>query len=275
LPPSTEEGLVGDRSKIALLLEYEGTCYYGFQFQDGVPTIQGELEAGIKKLTGEMSRVIAASRTDTGVHARGQVVSFWTGSVLPPRKYIEGLNYYLPQDIAVRAAFRVSDAFRVRSSAVSREYKYCILNTQARSALWRNYSYHVKGKLNIDDMSRACQTLMGRRDFISFASELAPEEMGDTVREVYRAEVVREGEMVVFRIEASSFLRHQVRNTVGVLIRVGLGKVSIDEFRDVIEAREAGRAGPAVPACGLCLERVNYPEPYQERFSENLQREKG
>jgi tRNA pseudouridine38-40 synthase len=262
--------LVGDITKIVLVLEYDGTGYYGFQLQDNVPTIQGELESGIKKLTGEMTRVIAASRTDTGVHARGQVVSFRTGSVLPPQKFVEGLNYYLPADIAVKAAYRASDSFNVRSDAVSREYKYHILNSIARSPLWRAYSYQVKGNLNLADMNCACQALMGRHDFISFATKLEDDEMSGTVRDVYRAEVVREGELVVFDIEASSFLRHQVRNTVGALIRVGLGKVGIEEFRGMIEAKESGLAGPAAPACGLCLEKVSYSRPFQERFNENL-----
>jgi len=262
--------LVGDKTKIVLVLEYDGTGYYGFQLQDNVPTIQGVLETGIKKLTGEMSRIIAASRTDSGVHARGQVVSFRTGSVLPPQQIITGLNYYLPADIAVRAAYRVSDKFNVRKDAVSREYKYYILNSLTRSPLRKYYSYQVKGQLNIEDMNRACQAIIGRHDFISFASELADDEKSSTVRDVYRAVMVREGEMMVFDIEANSFLRHQVRNTVGALIRVGLGKVGIDEFKDIIKARQPGRAGPAVPACGLCLERVNYPGPFQERFNENL-----
>lgn len=263
-------GLVGDITKIVLVLEYDGTGYYGFQLQDNVPTIQGELEKAIQELTGEMSRVIAASRTDTGVHARCQVVSFRTVSILKTYKFVEGLNYYLPADIAVRAVYRVSDSFNVRSDAVSREYKYRILNREARSPLWRAFSYQVKGNLNIQDMNSACQALTGRHDFISFASELEEEEMSGTVRDVYRAEVVREGELVMFALEANSFLRHQVRNTVGALIRVGQGKTSIAEFHDIIEAKEQGLAGPAVPACGLCLEKVNYPGPFQEMFNENL-----
>ena len=261
---------MGDITKIVLVLEYDGTGYYGFQLQDNVPTIQGELEAGIKKLTGEMSRVMGASRTDTGVHARGQVVSFRTGSVLKQQKFVEGLNYYLPADIAVRAAYKVSDSFNVRSDAVSREYKYRILNRVARSPLWRTYSYQIKGNINIADMNCACQALIGRHDFISFATQLEDEEMSGTVRDVYRAGVVREDELVVIDIEANSFLRHQVRNTVGALIRVGLGKTSIEEFRDIIEAKEQGLARPAVPACGLCLERVNYFRPFQESIDENL-----
>lgn len=265
-------GLIGDITKIVLVLEYEGTRYYGFQLQDNVPTIQGELEKGILKLTGEMSRVAAASRTDTGVHARGQVVSFRTASPLPMGKFVEGLNYYLPVDIAVKAVYRVSDLFDVRSDAVSREYKYYILNSQARSPLWRHYSYQVKGNLNIEDMNCACQELLGRHDFSSFMTDVdEEEEMASAVRDVYRVGVERKGDLVIFSIEANAFLRHQVRNTVGALIRVGLGRMSVDEFSGIIEARKPGPAGPAAPAQGLCLIRVKYPEPFGEKCSENIQ----
>lgn len=256
--------MVGETSKIILILEYDGTNYYGFQFQKNEPTIQAKIEEALLKLTGEDLRVLAASRTDTGVHARGQVVCFRTVSLLPPVRFIEGLNFYLPEDIAVRAAYRVNDSFNVRSDAVSREYKYCVLNSLARSPLTRRYTYQVKADLNIGDMDLACRELIGRHDLIAFASELAADETESTVREIYRAEVMKQGEMVVFDIVASSFLRHQIRNTAGALIRVGMGKMSINEFKKLMEIKKPGKAGPAAPACGLCLEKVNYPQPFQE-----------
>jgi tRNA pseudouridine38-40 synthase len=256
-------------TQILLIMEYDGTGYHGFQWQNGLPSIQREVEKALKRLTGERRRVMAASRTDAGVHAKGQVVSFKTRSALPIHNFVNGLNYYLPKDIAVKAAYRVSDSFRVRGDTVSREYSYYILNSPTRSPIREGRAYRVANPLNIKAMNRAAQTLIGEHDFASFAS-------GDgswlksTIRNVFRAEVKRDGELVTFNMVANSFLPHQVRTTVGALIRVGLGKMSLDQFRSIIEARLPGTAGPTIPAHGLCLTRVNYPVPLGERYSENL-----
>src|SRR4030042_1232264 len=131
-------------TKIVLTLEYDGTRYHGFQWQAGLPSIQRELERAIKKLTGERCRVMAASRTDTGVHARGQVVSFRTESPLPVERFVAGVNYYLPADIAVKAAYKVPVAFNVRREAISREYSYHILSSDTRSPLRVAFSYRVR-----------------------------------------------------------------------------------------------------------------------------------
>ena len=268
--PHEGVGLTGNIKKVVLVLEYDGTSYYGFQLQDTLPTIQGELEKGIFKLTGEMSRVISASRTDTGVHARGQVVSFRTGSVLSTERFLKGLNFYLPRDIGVKAAYRANEEFNVRRDAVSREYKYYILNRTTRSPLWSDYSFQIAKNLNIENMNQACEYLRGRHDFLSFATGLDDNEIKGTVRDIHHARVEREGEMVVFEVTANSFLRHQVRNAVGSLIKVGLGKISIEEFSRILEAKVPGLGGPTVPAKGLCLEKVNYPEPLQEILNENI-----
>jgi tRNA pseudouridine38-40 synthase len=250
-------------------MEYEGTHYYGFQWQAGLPTIQKEVEKALRRLTGERRRVIAASRTDAGVHAKGQVVGFRTESPLPIPAFINGLNYYLPRDIAVKAAYKVSDSFHVRRDATSREYSYYILNSPTRSPMSEGFSYLVASPLDIEAMNRACQVLIGEHDFASFAN-------GDgtwlksTIRQVFRAELGRDGELVIFHMVANSFLPHQVRATVGALIRVGLGKMSIDEFHSIIEAKKPGTAGPTAPAGGLCLTRINYPVPVGERYNENL-----
>ena len=247
---------------MVLIAEYNGKCYHGFQLQLGLPTIQGEMEEAIERLTGEKTRVVAASRTDVGVHAKGQVVSFRTRSPLPPRTFVSGLNYYLPRDIAVKAAYRVSDSFNVRRSAISREYNYYILNSLPRSPLREGFCYHVAGKLDVEAMNQACQALIGRHDFASFATSIGSE-IRNTVRNVYKAGVERDGELVIFNMVANSFLPHQVRNTVGSLIKVGLGRMSVDEFYDIIKARKPGLAGPTAPACGLFLMRVNYPSPFE------------
>ena len=255
-------------TKIVLIMEYDGTHYHGFQLQVNLPTIQGETEKALRKLTGERSRVITASRTDAGVHAKGQVVSFRTRSSLPLETFINGLNYYLPRDIAVKAAHRVSDSFNVRRSALSREYNYYILNSRIRSPFREVFFYLVGGQLDIEAMNQACQALIGEHDFASFASAIGVG-IKNTIRRLYRAEMEKDGELVVFNMVANSFLPHQVRNTVGALIRVGLGKMTIDEFHRIIEAKKPGLAGPTAPACGLCLMRINYPHSF-EGYNENL-----
>ena len=244
------------------IIEYDGTHYCGFQLQAGVPTIQEEIEKALRKLTGEQSRVMAASRTDTGVHAKGQAVSFRTKSSLPPQTFINGLNYYLPGDIAVKAAYRVGDSFNVRHDALSREYNYYILNSQTRSPMREGFSYLVASPLNIEAINQACQALIGEHDFASFAT-CDGARIKNTVRTVYRAEVEKDGELAIFKMVANSFLPHQVRNTIGALIRVGLGKMGVDEFLSITEAKTPGLAKPTAPACGLCLMRINYPEPFE------------
>ena len=250
-------------TKIVLVVEYDGTGYYGFQWQADLPTVQGAIEAALKKLTGEKVRILAASRTDTGVHACGQVVSFRTTSLHSLQTFVSGLNYYLPRDIAVKAAHKVGDSFNVRRCATSREYTYSILNTSTRSPLRASSAYRVGGRLDIETMNQACQTLIGEHDLASFASDFG-REIKSTVRRVYWAGFSRKEEMVAFNITASSFLPHQVRNTVGALIRVGQGKIRVDEFARIIDAKKIGLAGPTAPACGLCLIQVNYPQPFGE-----------
>jgi tRNA pseudouridine38-40 synthase len=253
-------------SQILLIMEYDGTDYHGFQWQNGLPSIQKEVEKAIKKLTGERRRVISASRTDAGVHAQGQVAGFRTRSPLPTRNFVNGLNHHLPRDIAIKAAYKVSDEFRIRRDAISREYSYYILNSPTRSPIREGRAYLVSNPLDIEAMNRAAQTLIGEHDFASFVN-------GDgswlksTVRNVFKAEVERDGEMVTFHMAANSFLPHQVRTTVGALIRVGLGKMNLDQFRSIIETRLPGTAGPTAPACGLCLDRVNYSVPLGEEAS--------
>jgi tRNA pseudouridine38-40 synthase len=253
-------------SQVLLIIEYDGSGYHGFQWQNGLPSVQKELEKAIRKLTGERRRVIAASRTDAGVHARGQVVGFRTRSELAAQNFINGLNHYLPADIAVKAAYRVNNSFRIRRGPLSREYSYYILNSPTRSPMREGRAHRVAGQLNVEAMNRAAQTLIGEHDFASFLS-------GDgswlesTVRNVFSAGVERDGEMVVFRMAANSFLPHQVRNTVGTLVRVGLGRMNPDQFSSIMEARLPGKAGPTAPACGLCLDRVNYPVPLGEAAS--------
>jgi len=253
-------GLVTGR--IVLITEYEGTRYCGFQLQANGPTIQGEIEEALRKLTGEKIRVMAASRTDAGVHARRQVVSFRTKSTLPLEAFVKGLNHYLPVDIAIKGASRVADSFNVRRDAVSREYRYYLLNSPTRSPLKRGFVHLVGGLLDISAMNRACQLLIGRHDLASFVTG---DETGikSTLRTLYQAEFTKDGDLVTFDVSADSFLPHQVRNMVGALIRVGRGKMSVADFEDMVQASTPGRAAPTAPAGGLFLTRVNYPGPFE------------
>jgi tRNA pseudouridine38-40 synthase len=250
-------------TKIVLVVEYEGTRYHGFQLQAKLPTIQRELERALWNLTGEDIRVLSASRTDAGVHAKAQVVSFRTTSHHPPETFVNAMNYYLPKDIAVKSAHKAKDTFNVRKDAVSREYNYYILNGRTRSPLWERYSYLLTGHLDIEAMSEASQVLVGEHDFASFVNNNEAAEKS-TVRVVHRAGMKKEGELAVFNIVANSFLMHQVRNTVGTLIKVGRGKMSGDEFYSILEKKTPGLAWPTAPARGLCLMRIDYETPFEE-----------
>lgn len=255
--------------KVALIIEYDGTRYHGSQLQAKAPTIQGEIEKALRKLTGERVRVKTASRTDAGVHAKGQVISFRTGSAVPLKAFVEGMNHYLPQDIAVKEAFRVDDSFDVRRGALSREYRYHILNSPTRSPMRQGFAYRVTGSLDTGAMNQACQALIGKHDFASFVT--SPETAKkSTVRNVHKAEIKQDGDMIAFDMVANSFLPHQVRNTIGSLIKVGQGKMTVNEFYTMLEARTPGLAGPTVPGSGLCLMQVNYPGPLGEIHNEDI-----
>jgi len=250
-------------TRIVLIIEYDGTGYHGSQLQANAPTVQGEIEKALQRLTGKRTRIKAASRTDTGVHAMGQVVSFGTDSTLPLKSFVEGLNHYLPRDIAVKEAFRVNNAFDIRRGAVSREYRYSILNSPTRSPMRQDFSYRVNGKLDVGAMNQACRVLIGRHDFASFISSAETARRKRTLRNVLKAEITLDGDMIVLDMVADSFLPHQVRNTVGSLLKVGQGKMTVDEFNDMVEAKTPGLAGPTAPADGLCLMKVNYPVPFE------------
>jgi len=253
--------------KIVLVVEYNGGRYFGFQWQKDRPTIQDELEKAILKLTGEERRVIAACRTDTGVHARGQVASVRTGSTIPVKAFVSGLNHFLPPDISILKAGMVTDRFNVMKDAVSREYKYLILNRRSRASLGNDMYYHVSAELDDGQMDLASKLLIGEHDFASFVTDWDREE--STVRTIYDAGVEREGDQIAFRIRAKSFLTHQVRNVVGTLVRVGMGKMGTEEFRNILEMKKLSLAGPTAPAHGLCLMKVIYADNSEFKY-ENL-----
>lgn len=244
--------------KCACLVEYEGTRYHGFQIQPDVPTVQRELERALWRATGERIRIVGASRTDAGVHAKGQVAAFITRSVLSPHTFVRALNFYLPQDVAIKACSPVADDFDPRREAISRSYRYAILNGGTPSPLERSQAYFVSKALDIEAMNRACQVLWGKHDFAPFTTPgFAP---GNTVRTVFQAEVAKDGGLVFFHMAADSFLPQQVRRTVGLLIKVGLGRMTVEEFWQLARAGKLGLAAPPAPPRGLCLMRIDYPD---------------
>lgn len=244
--------------KLALVLEYEGTQFHGFQKQPQARTVQGELERALFQITGAAVSTTGASRTDAGVHAQEQVVSLATSSVLSCRTLVSALNFYLAADLVVRGVWDVDEAFDARRSAASREYRYTILNRVVRSPLEGRFAYLVWDNLDVDAMDRAVEALMGEHDFASFTSPQAAREARTTVRRVLRAGVRRESNRTLVELEGSGFLPQQVRRTVGALLRLGRGQLTGRGFQELVEAPRPGAAGPGVPPHGLCLTAVRY-----------------
>jgi tRNA pseudouridine38-40 synthase len=245
--------------RLALLLEYDGTAYGGSQYQENAPTVQGTLERALSRLTSEPIRVALAGRTDAGVHARGQVASFLTGSRHSVETFVRGTNALLPADISVQAAAEVPPDFNPRRDAVRRWYRYTLYLGRSRSALMRNRAWHVAERLDLPAMSTAAGFLAGSHDFAAFAPP-SEARRGSTRREVFRAAVTQSaGECLVHvDIEANAFLQRMVRRIVAALVEVGSGKRTSAEFRGLIEGARPGAAAATAPARGLCLMRVRY-----------------
>ena len=240
-------------------MEYDGTGYNGFQWQAQFPSIQGELERAIKGLTGETTRVRGASRTDAGVHAKGQVVDFVTRAPYTTETFINALNWYLPSDIRVRGACGVPLDFNSRKEAVSRVYRYTVFNARWPSALLRDFCHWVSAPLDMSLMKEAAGYLVGSHDFSALASRLPPRR--SPVRRVKRWDVWQEGELALIEAEASSFLPHQIRRTNGILLGIGLGRLNVEVMKEILNGTVKDlKHCPSLPAKGLCLIRVNYPD---------------
>jgi len=220
--------------------------------------VQGELERALAQICDEPVRIAGAGRTDAGVHAIGQVMSFRTASALDGAKLGRGVNALLPEDIAVSALEPCGDEFHARHSATGRTYEYRLRIGSHRDPLER-WAYHHPAALRLDAMRDASTALVGRTDFAAFASG----EGG--VRTVRRAEWNAEGELLRFEIEADAFLRGMVRAIVGTLLWVGSGKIGVERFGEVVRSKDRALAGPSAPAKGLCLTRVEYGDRRRER----------
>jgi tRNA pseudouridine38-40 synthase len=240
-----------------LIVEYDGTPFAGWQRQADRLSVQQVVEDAIEKMSGEKVAIQAAGRTDSGVHALGQVVSFDLGKDWDPFKIREALNFHTkPHPVAIIDAQTVPDTFEARFSAIGRHYEYRILNRRARPALedWR--VWHCPMALDADAMHAAAQLILGKHDFTTFrAAECQAKSPEKTLD---RLDVSREGEMIVVRANARSFLHSQVRSMVGSLKLVGEGKWQPRDFRAALDARDRSRCGPLAPPEGLYLMRVDY-----------------
>ena len=249
---------------VLLVLEYDGTEFHGFQWQPGLRTIQAELERALHQITGEQIRVVGAGRTDAGVHAAGQAVSFRTTSRLATARLVGALNAVLPRDVVVRSGREVPLEFHARYSAWGRAYRYSIWNAGTPTALRRLYTYHWPGHLDVDAMRLAARSLVGTHDFASFAGSADGVGRGTgrtTLRTVYWADCRREGNLVEIDVAANAFLPHMIRNLVGTLLWVGGGRIDQEDFAAILASRDRTVAGPAAPARGLCLAEVYYEWP--------------
>jgi tRNA pseudouridine38-40 synthase len=245
--------------RIALVLEYDGTRYAGFQLQSTAPSIQAALEEAVQRLTGEPSRIHGAGRTDAGVHAIGQVVRFDTESELAMERFRPGLNYYLPEDIAVRVACEANANFDPRRQAVARVYRYAMIESDSRSPLRGWFAHHVGRTLDVAAMNEAVERLQGERDFAPFCGNLP--DGGSTVRYLYRTQVWRQdGDEVLLELEANAYLHQQVRRIAAAVLNVGLGKTTIEAFTAVADSKVHGAAALVLPAKGLTLRRVEYKD---------------
>ncbi len=265
--------MVGDAPvrRMALLLEYQGTGFGGSQYQKNARTIQDALERALSSLTGGPIRVALAGRTDAGVHAKGQVVAFTSGSRYGPEVFLAALNHHLPDQIAVRAASEVSLAFDPRRQAAGRWYRYTIHNGHQRPALLRGFVWQVAEPLDADAMGQAAASLVGQHDFAAFTQPSVAGRQG-TCRRMTRAEIARRGRRILLDVEANAFLPHQVRRTVGALVEVGRGRLSPGEFEKLLREARPGAASFTAPARGLCLMKVRYEDGlFDDETDENVQ----
>jgi tRNA pseudouridine38-40 synthase len=247
---------VGERI-IRLVLEYDGTRYFGWQRQKKEPTIQATLEEAIRSLTGERSPLIASGRTDAGVHALYQVCHFKTSSEADTGALKRGLNALTPSDILVKDAEHAPEDFHARYRTKSKTYEYRILNRPDPDVFVRAYTWHVPRDLDFAAMKACMDLIRGKHDFTSFRS--AGSTNIDPVREMMRSELLRYDEHhLKFIFEADGFLRHMVRNLVGTVVEVGQGRFSLDDFTKILHARERRLAGTKAPPHGLYLIMVKY-----------------
>jgi len=240
-----------------VVLEYDGTDFAGFQFQPAIRTVAGEVERALSQIFDAPVKVTCAGRTDAGVHASGQVISFRGRDTFPVEKLALALYSVLPRDLSARDAARTGDDFSARHSALERRYEYRVLNRPSPSAVLRRYVHHEYRSIDDTRMREAAAHLIGEHDFVTFCSELP--EKGTTVRELRAVGIVRDGEHLSFSVRGASFLHRMVRIIVGTLLDVGAGRREPDDVAAMLAARDRRAGGLTAPAHGLTLVEVVYP----------------
>jgi tRNA pseudouridine38-40 synthase len=241
---------------IRLVVEYDGTSLCGWQRQANGPTVQGHLEDALARLLQHPTRVAGASRTDAGVHARGQVASFRTERAIPLHGIRRGLNSLLPEGIAVREAIEVGDDFHPRFSATGKHYRYTILARPDRSPRWRTRAWHHPEPLDLTAMRAAAELLLGEHDFSAFRA--AGCTAATTTRRIDAIDITHAGELVTVDVRGNAFLRNMVRIVVGTLTEVGIGRRPPLQVGEILASRDRTRAGITAPAHGLELIEVRY-----------------
>jgi tRNA pseudouridine38-40 synthase len=241
---------------VKLVLEYDGTSYAGWQRQPDQLTIQEAIERAIRQVSQATVSIIGAGRTDSGVHARGQVASFRTELDWPASSWMRALNAVLPKDIAVRSSALMGDSFHAQHDAQGKLYTYRILHRSARPTIDRAFAWHIYKPLDDTAMQQAAATLIGSQDFSSFEGSLT--DNNNPICHLQRLEVIRCDDQIFIEAYADRFLKHMVRAIVGTIVEVGLNKRSPNSLAEVLRARDRSAAGQTAPPHGLCLMRVDY-----------------
>jgi len=245
------------KKNFKLTIEYDGTLYHGWQRQKDKRTIQGEVEKALCLMLKTGITLTGSGRTDSGVHAFGQVANFHAETDLLPEAFQNGLNSLLPEDIVIKDCIQVDDAFNARYDAESKTYHYRILNQSLPCAVYRQYAWFIKRKLDFNAMRAALPHITGTHDFKAFEGAGSPR--SHTTRRVMKADLVKEKDgYMVFEVKANGFLRYMVRNIAGTLVDVGLGKIDSDKFRDILLSKDRNLAGATAPPHGLFLMHVAY-----------------
>lgn len=254
--------------RVMLTVAYDGTNYHGWQSQQNVVTIESVLNEALSTLLGENIRVIGASRTDTGVHAFGNIAVFDTQARMPAEKFSYALNQRLPEDIRIQASREVPPDFHPRRQNSRKTYEYKILNSAFPMPVYRLYTHFTYVPLDIALMQEAAGYLAGEHDFKSFCSVNTTAET--TVRTIYDIHVKKEGELITIQVTGSGFLYHMVRIIAGTLMEVGKGNLVPDRMEEILSACDRTKAGPTAPACGLTLVKYEFPEENMDYMRVNL-----
>jgi tRNA pseudouridine38-40 synthase len=240
-----------------LTIEYDGSAYCGWQRQKNDPTIQEKIESALFKITSQKIPLKGSGRTDAGVHAYGQVASFSCHTSLTPDVFLKGLNSLIPGDIVIRCCEKVSEDFHARYSAVCKTYAYRILNTMLPVAIGRHYAWHIRQPLDLNAMDDALRYIVGTHDFKAFEGTGSPR--NHTVRNMISAALTKtDSEYLTFEFKANGFLRFMVRNLVGTLVDVGVGRLSSEDFNRILQSKDRNQAGATAPPHGLFLMQVEY-----------------